>query len=234
MPGRSAPVSILITAEHASSAVPAQWAGLFRGHEALVGSHRGWDSGSLELATALADALHAPLLAGEFTRLLVDLNRSAGHRQHLSEFTRTLPSEDRAHIVERYWRGHWMAYRQRIEQAPAGLVHIACHSFAPVLDGRCRRADVGLLYDPSRRRERAFCQTLGEQLKRLRSGLSVRMNYPYRGTSNGLGQQHRRLYSGDRLLTMELEVNSGLREQPGWTDLVDVVVQGCRVSLGRA
>lgn len=233
MPGRSAPVSVLITAEHASPGIPAEWAALFQGQEATVRSHRGWDPGSLELATKLAHAFNAPLLAGKASRLLVDLNRSVGHPQHFSEFTRSLPPESRSRIVEDFWRPHWDGYRQRIDQAHGGLVHIACHSFSPILEGQPRRADVGLLYDPSRPREGAFCRTLGQHLQRAWAGLRVRMNYPYRGTANGLGQQHRRLYSGARLLTVELEVNSGLRDQPWWTEFLDLLVHGCLVSLDR-
>ena len=36
------------------------------------------------------------------------------------------------------------------------VLHVAVHSFTPVLHGERRNADVGLLYDPARPRERAF------------------------------------------------------------------------------
>ena len=33
------------------------------------------------------------------------------------------------------------------------MIHVSSHSFTPELDGKVRRADVGLLYDPAPRGE---------------------------------------------------------------------------------
>lgn len=211
--------------------MPAEWAGLFAGHEAVLQSHRGWDPGTLVLAEALASRLKAPLLLGKVTRLLVDLNRSRGHPRHFSEFTRRLAAERRSELVERYWQPHWSAYREHIEAAPSGLIHLACHSFTPELNGRLRTAEIGLLYDPARTRERRFAQALARSIRTLRPDLRVRMNYPYRGTANGMGQQHRRWFSEARLLTLELEINSGLLASPQWFAIRDAVVEACRRSV---
>lgn len=227
MPGRKSTVPVLISAEHASCSVPEEWAGLFAGHQAVLQSHRGWDPGTAELAAALATRLNAPLLVGEATRLLVDLNRSCGHPRHFSEFTRTLPVRDRNELVRRYWQPHWSAYRQHIERARSMLVHLACHSFTPELNGKPRTADFGVLYDPSRPRETALARVIAEGMRALRPQLTVRMNYPYRGTANGMGQQHRRWFSQQRLLTLELEINCRLLPRPEWDVTLDALVEAC-------
>lgn len=218
MPGPQPPVSALITCEHASNAVPGRWRELFDGHEEVLDSHRGWDPGTRELGRTLAGRLGAPLLVSEATRLLIDLNRSAGHPRRFSEFTRTLSRSERAHIERELWLPHWQAYRELLDESPGRVVHLACHSFTPVMDGRERRVEIGLLYDPSRQTEKRFCQRLRREIEARRPELRVRMNAPYRGTANGLGQQHRRLFPAERLISVELEVNQRLVGGPHWPD----------------
>lgn len=225
MPGSKPPVSALITCEHASNAVPERWRELFAGYESELASHRGWDAGTPELGRKLADRLHAPLLLGRATRLLIDLNRSAGHPRRYSHWTRKLPRAERARIERDWWLPHWRAYRDHIESLPGRVVHIACHSFTPVFEGKLRRLDIGLLYDPSRQAEKRFCKALRRAIEQRRPELRVRMNAPYRGTANGLGQQHRREFPVDRLITVELEVGQQLVERSDWQD-----TQACLVS----
>lgn len=210
--------------------MPDQWAALFAANPSVLQSHRGWDPGTAELADELSEALAVPLLAGKVTRLLVDLNRSVGHPDHFSEFSRDLPADQRALLIERYWQPHWAAFRQHVEQSSA-LVHIACHSFTPELNGQRRNADIGLLYDPARSGEREFAQALRRALQQRLPDLRVRMNYPYLGKSNGLGQQHRRLFAEDRLLSLELEINARLVFQPDWPATRRDVVQACCLAL---
>jgi predicted N-formylglutamate amidohydrolase len=214
-------VSPLITCEHAVNAVPERWQHLFRGHEALLDSHRGYDRGSLEVAQALARRLEAPLLVGKVTRLLVDLNRSARHPRHFSELTRKLPAAQRDSLDAEYWRPHWDRYRALLHELPGRVLHLACHSFAAVLEGRRRHADIGLLYDPARPGERAWCQALAARVRSSLPGLQVRMNYPYRGTSNGMGQQHRQCLDDAHLITVELEINQALCDRADWPQLIN-------------
>jgi predicted N-formylglutamate amidohydrolase len=230
MPGRESPVSVLITAEHASAAVPERWQDLFAGREAVLQTHRAWDPGTCELARALASQLDAPLLEGKVTRLLVDLNRSAVHPRVFSEFSRALPESQRMELMDEFWRPHWQDYAELVTRLPDRVLHVACHSFTPVLDGVERSAEIGLLYDPTRPLERRWCQLLRSAINSELPALRVRMNYPYRGTSNGLGQQHRRHFGADKLITMELEVNSALVDQAGWGQ----TVAGLAAAVSRA
>ncbi len=226
-------VSPLITCEHGGNAVPERWRYLFREHESLLDSHLGFDRGSLDVARALARKLRAPLLFGRYTRLLVELNRSADHPRHFSKFTRVLPAGERQMLDDEYWRPHWARYGQLLHGLPGRVVHVACHSFAPVLHGREREVDVALLYDPARAGERAWCRLLADRIRSVSPDLRVRMNYPYRGTSNGMGQQHRQWFGDECLITVELEVNQALCDREDWTGVVHLLTDTIEWSLHR-
>lgn len=183
---------------------------VFAGRGGLLASHRGWDPGSLELARALAAALGAPLVASTVSRLVVDLNRSRGHPRLFSEITRTLAAGERREILERYHlphRGRVEALLAEAVTAGRVAVQLAVHTFTPVLDGVERRADVGLLFDPRRPRERAFADELRQALRAARPDLRVRRNYPYLGRADGLVTTLRRRFAEDEYLGLEIEVN---------------------------
>ncbi|MEE4303697.1 MAG: N-formylglutamate amidohydrolase [Wenzhouxiangella sp.] len=231
MPGSKPPVPVLITCEHASRRIPGRFAQLFAGRESELAGHRGWDPGTADLGRALARRLDAPLLAGRMSRLLIDLNRSAGHTRRFSEVTRRLPAGERERIERDWWLPHWRAYREFLESADGRVFHLACHSFTPVLDGRERQVDIGLLYDPSRAPEKRFCRSLAREIGSRLPDLRVRMNVPYRGTANGLGQQHRRVFGPDRLVTIELEVNQALVDAEDWPGTMAGLVEAVAAAL---
>ena len=216
--------AFIISCEHGGNTVPADYASLFMGHEALLQTHRGWDLGALVLARQLAAAVNAPLFAATTTRLLIDLNRSVGHRQLYSEATRSLPLTTRRCIVA----VHYQPYRDAIEGEVARLiaagqrvVHIASHSFTPELHGLVRRADVGWLYDPRRAGEGAFALQWLRAFERLRPDLTLRRNYPYKGKGDGLTALLRKRHPASQYLGMELEVNQHFVTAGGaaWTAL---------------
>ena len=216
--------AFIISCEHGGNTVPPDYAPLFLGHQALLPTHRGWDLGALELARQLAAATGAPLFAATTTRLLIDLNRSIGHRQLYSEATRSLPLATRRCIVEMHYR----PYRDAVEgevarQLAAGqrVVHIASHSFTPQLHGVVRRADVGWLYDPRRAGEGPFALQWLTAFGRLRPDLTLRRNYPYEGKADGLIALLRKRHPADQYLGMELEVNQRfvMEGGPAWTAL---------------
>jgi predicted N-formylglutamate amidohydrolase len=201
---------VLITCEHGGNKVPADYADLFAGHKSLLESHRGWDPGALELAQEMAAALRAPLFVATTTRLLVDLNRSIGHRQLHSEFTRPLSLTAREKIIS----CHYLPHRGVVEAAiaqhigdGARVVHIASHSFTPELNGHVRRADAAWLYDTARLSERALSVRWQAAMKHLQPELVVRRNYPYRGNGDGLTRLMRQSYPEEQYVGIELEVN---------------------------
>jgi predicted N-formylglutamate amidohydrolase len=173
-------------------------------------SHRGWDRGALGIAEALARTLDAPLVAATTTRLLVDLNRTKGHPAHFGPRVRLLPKVARARID----RDIYDTYFQELEaillrqgKRHGAVLHVSVHTFAPVVRGQRRAADVGVLYDPTRHREKELASKLAQRLHVQRPGLRVRRNYPYRGTTNGMVTLLRRRYPRQWYLGLEVEAN---------------------------
>lgn len=203
---------LLLSSEHGGNRVPATYAKLFAGPRAqsALASHRGSDLGSLELARNLARKLDAPLLAVTVTRLLIELNRSRSHPALFSEFSRNLDCAAKARLIDRYYVPHRERVHAAIESARGLVCHISVHSFAPVLAGESRPADIGLLYDPARPSETRFCSALKRELQAIDPALRVRRNYPYLGKSDGLTTALRKRYPGTRYLGIELEVNQAL------------------------
>jgi predicted N-formylglutamate amidohydrolase len=207
---RQHPARWLLTCEHGGREVPADYAPLFRAHDAALASHRGWDAGALQVFEVLAPEIADAAFAATTTRLLIDLNRSLHHPRVFSEITRPLPPAARAQIVARWWRpwrdnaartvAAWLAHGQ-------GAWHISVHSFTPVLHGKIRNADIGLLYDPAHVAEREFCIRWQALLEAR--GWRVRRNYPYLGTADGHTSALRKQF-GRRYAGVELELNQAL------------------------
>ena len=202
--------ALIITCEHGGNDVPPQYAPLFVDHKALLPTHRGWDPGALELAQQMAAMLHAPLFASTTTRLLIDLNRSIGHRQLHSEATRGLTLASRQGIAKEFYRPHRDAVESEVaRQIAVGqrVVHIASHSFTPELGGVVRRADVACLYDPRRAGERCLVSQWLAALGQRRPDLQLRRNYPYEGKGDGLTSLLRKRHAAAVYVGIELEVN---------------------------
>ena len=209
---------LVVSCEHGGREVPLTYASAFAGHEALLGSHRGWDPGALQLGRQVAEAFGAPLFASTTTRLLIDLNRSIGHRQLYSEISRPLTRALRHEIVARHYRPHRDAVEGEVARRIAAgepVIHVASHSFTPVWGGVARRADVAWLYDPRRGREVALSQRWMAQLAQRAPGLRLRRNDPYQGRGDGLASLLRSRYDGDAYLGIELEVNQRFVAQGG-------------------
>ncbi|WP_020693819.1 N-formylglutamate amidohydrolase [Noviherbaspirillum massiliense] len=229
----------LITCEHGGNRVPLPYLDLFRGQDAVLWSHRGFDAGALQMARELAAALGAPLLASTVTRLLIDLNRSQGHPRLYSEMTRNAPPALRGQILE----DHYLPYREEaaaaIERAiatGARVIHISSHSFTPELDGTPRNADVGLLYDPARPGEVELSRRWREAIRHASPALKVRMNYPYAGTADGMTTALRRRFPAGRYVGLELEINQkhALAPAAEWRRLRQAVIGGLLEAAGRA
>ena len=213
------PPALVLTCEHAGNLVPRPYARLFAGAKGVLRSHEGWDAGALQLARLLARRFDRPLLVTRWTRLLVEANRSLTNPRIWSRFSKDLPAEEKQRVIDRYWRPHRQEVTDAIEaalgQAPC-VVHVAVHSFTPVLHGEVRTADVALLYDSRRAREAALARSWGASLARRSPGLRVRYNYPYRGAADGLATWLRRQHPAARYLGYELEVNQALATSAAW------------------
>ena len=221
---------LIITCEHGGNDVPARYRALFAAGAEVLETHRGYDPGALTLARDFARSLHAPLVHSTTSRLLIELNRSPRHRQLFSEFSRGLGHDERERVLERYYR----PYRSRVGALVADAIahrldalHVSSHSFTPELHGEVRRADVGLLYDPARRAERDLCRAWQDAIRRADAGLTVRRNYPYRGTADGLTTYLRTLHADPRYAGIEIEINQKhtLGEPRAWRVLRALLVR---------
>lgn len=219
---------LVLTCEHGGKRVPREYGRLFRGAAKVLSSHRGWDPGALDLARRMARRTGRRLHACTWTRLLVEPNRSTHNPRIWSEFTRDLPRAERERILERYWRPHRReveaAFDAAVRQA-GSVLHVAVHSFTPVLHGVRRNADIGLLYDPRRPRERALAVRWKALLGELAPELRVRVNYPYLGTADGLTTTQRRRFSDRRYAGFELEINQALLAHPRRAQLERALIE---------
>jgi predicted N-formylglutamate amidohydrolase len=209
--------SLVLTCEHGGNRIPREYRALFQGAERALASHRGWDPGALDLAKALGRRLQVPVHAVTWSRLLVESNRAPTNRRIWSSWTAPLPAADKTRILDRYWWPHRREVEGAIRAAAADtgrVVHVAVHSFTPELDGEVRNADVGLLYDATRRAERGLCGAWAEALRERVPGLRVRRNYPYRGTADGLPTWLRRRFPVKTYAGIELEANQALLAGP--------------------
>ncbi|MDH3507621.1 MAG: N-formylglutamate amidohydrolase [Gammaproteobacteria bacterium] len=208
-------LSLILSCEHGGNDVPAQYRALFRGRaaERALAGHLGSDTGSLTVARALSAHFGVSLFSSTVTRLLVDLNRSLGHRRLFSPFSQKLDAAQRHGLLARYYLPYRAAVTQAVAEGTRGdqrVLHVSVHSFTPKLGRRCRTADIGLLYDPARTAERQLCAAWKAELDAVGGGLRVRRNYPYRGAADGLTTHLRGVFASARYLGIELELNQNL------------------------
>jgi predicted N-formylglutamate amidohydrolase len=187
------------------------------------------------MARDLARDFRAPLVTSIVSRLLVDLNRSIGHPQLFSAATRGAPATLRAAIVAQYYCPYRTQVEGLVRHAVARgrrVIHISSHSFTPRLDGKMRRADVGLLYDPGRRLEAELCARWKAALAAFAPWLRVRRNYPYAGKGDGLTSRLRLLFPHDAYVGIELEVNQRIFFAAGrhWATLRRVLIESLRAA----
>jgi predicted N-formylglutamate amidohydrolase len=152
-----------------------------------------------------------------------------------SEVTRGLSAIHRDRILSR----HYFPYRSAVEAAICGYIahgacamHFSAHSFTPTIGGKARTTDIGLLYDPDRQQERAFCDRLRRILQRSRPDLRVHRNAPYRGVADGLTTFLRQRFPAEQYLGIELEVNQRLiNYHRQWAEIRGAITLGLREAL---
>jgi len=231
-------LELVLSCEHGGNRVPREYAAHFAGAGKLLDSHAAFDLGALAVASRICAALGAPLVSSTTTRLLVDLNRSPHHPRLHSRFTAGLAPAIKKQILETYYIPHRERVRDLVAVAIARrsiVVHVAVHSFAPSIDGNVRLADVGLLYDPARGGEVAFCRGWRAEIC-ARSEARVRRNYPYRGNADGLTTHLRRIFPNGAYRGIELELNQkllGAGNRRGRA-IVTATIEGLRQTLAQA
>ena len=101
--------NILLSCEHAGNRLPKNWSFLRKSiSKSLLESHYAWDIGALKLAQKLQKTLDIKLFFYPYTRLVVDLNRSA-HRC-LGIATKDLDENSKRKLIGELYE----PYRQQI------------------------------------------------------------------------------------------------------------------------
>ena len=121
-------MAVLVSCEHATCAVPGGQRSIFEGREDELHSLAGWEAGALNLAQGFAMTFRTPLVHGEITRLLIDLEAGEGARW--SKYAAELSEPARERFAERMWKGYRATLRQRIEEDLSrhdAVVHLFVH-----------------------------------------------------------------------------------------------------------
>ncbi|WP_437191194.1 N-formylglutamate amidohydrolase [Planctomicrobium sp. SH527] len=228
---------LVLTCEHGGNLIPKEYRHWFKDARNVLQTHRGHDPGALVLARRLSRAFEAPLFCETRSRLLIELNRSLDHPRLFSEFSRQLPAETREQLIDTIYR----PYRESVinelkgQVAAEPTVHVSVHSFTPVMNGKVRRTQIGLLFDPARSFETAVCTQWKRELKRLAPELKVHFNLPYRGTSDGFTTSLRELFPDQSYAGIELEVNQQypLGEASDWKRIQSLIEKSLAAVLNQ-
>lgn len=208
-------IALVVSCEHAVDSVPVPYQSLFIPFKNLLASHRGIDFGALAIAEHLSKQISCDFIQATTTRLLVDCNKSINHPRCFSEVTGDLPSEKKQEILDLYYwpfRQQLMTtIKKHIEQGTK-VLHLSIHSFTPVLHGIVRNADIGLLYDPQRSSEKTLARRWKMEIQKQTPEYKIRMNYPYRGVSDGFTSMMRKIYTDDAYIGIEVESNQALTQ----------------------
>ena len=225
---------VIITCEHATNHIPPEYAHHISDPDTLA-SHRAFDPGTQDLARLLARRLQAPCFEADISRLLVDCNRSPGHNKL---FHPSLNKAEREAIFTR----HYQPFRRSALDAITATInngstvlHLSIHSFTPRLNGEIRRADIGLLYDPRRSKEKLLCGRWLANLKKTAPTLRLRRNYPYRGIADGFATALRKMFVQENYLGIELEVNQNLTSdnESDWQALQETIITSLTATLAQ-
>jgi predicted N-formylglutamate amidohydrolase len=179
--GRS---SFVVVADHASNRIPRRLGDLGL-PAAELQRHIAWDIGALGVAQQVAAALDAPLIAQNYSRLVIDCNRNpavADSIPKVSEWT-DIPGNlglSEAQIAARR-TGIFDPYHERIrtlletrQAAGRPTILVAQHSMTDSYKGSRRGMHAAILYN----RDRRFAGLMLDVLRRD-TGLIVGDNEPY-------------------------------------------------------
>jgi predicted N-formylglutamate amidohydrolase len=176
----------VIAVDHASRRIP-RCLGSLGLSEVDLERHIAWDIGALAVAEGVSDTLDAPLVAQNYSRLVIDCNRRNGEPTSIplvSESTPIpgnvgIPDEQVAARRREIFEPYHLHLRGLLdERARSGrrTILIVQHSMTNVFMGVRREMHAAVLYDHDRR----FAGCLLDAL-RAQPGLIVGDNEPYSG-----------------------------------------------------
>lgn len=182
--GAERPSRWLITCDHATNVVPPFVGGGDLGLPAEdMQRHIAYDVGAYAVSRLLGERLNAPVVASNFSRLVIDPNRGEDDPTLLMRLydgtiipaNRHADEAEREVRLERCYRPYHAALAELA--ARPGTVIISMHSFTPQLRGRPARPwEIGILYPEGEAFSPHVIDTLQAQ-----GDLCVGVNEPYTG-----------------------------------------------------
>ena len=172
----------LLVCDHASNRIPRRLADLGLTSDLLT-QHIAWDPGAARVARGLAERLDAQLLLGNYSRLVIDLNRPLASPESIPEASAGVPipgnlgaSESaRTARVGALFEPYHRALAQLLDQrGDRSTLLFSLHSFTPELHGEARPWHVGVAYGRDRRLADRVRPLLGQY-----DDLLVGDNQPY-------------------------------------------------------
>jgi predicted N-formylglutamate amidohydrolase len=153
--GAERPGRWLVTCDHATNRVPVEVGGGSLGIAAEdMARHIAYDVGALGVARALGVLLESPVVASDFSRLVIDPNRGEDDPTLVMKLydgtivpaNRHVDAAEVERRLETLYRPYHAAYAQLAARRPDTVI-LAVHSFTPCLKARAPRPwHVGVLY----------------------------------------------------------------------------------------
>jgi predicted N-formylglutamate amidohydrolase len=181
---RSGRSNFVIVVDHASPRIPRRLENLGLPASELE-RHIAWDIGALSLAGQISDALDAPLVAQNYSRLVIDCNRDPGAATSIPTISEHTPipgnvdlseaqkATRRSQIFDPY-HDHVRALLDERAAAGRPTILVAQHSMTNVFKGSRREMHAAVLYN----RDRRFAGLMLDRLRR-EPGVVIADNEPY-------------------------------------------------------
>ena len=222
----------LITCDHATNFIPPFVNGGDLGLPAEdMERHIAYDPGAYGVARALGEALSAPVVASNFSRLVIDPNRGEDDPTLLMKLYdgTIIPANrhaDEAELNMRLNRCH-RPYHDTVAELAArreDTIIVAIHSFTPQLRGRPPRPwEIGILYPDGERLSPALIDMLAAP-----GALTVGDNEPYTGYLPGDAIDRHGTACGrpNTLVELRNDLIATAEQQVSWaTHLAEVLPQ---------
>lgn len=178
---------VLLLCDHASNRVPRALDGLGLSDLELA-RHIGWDIGAADVTRRMADALNAPAVMTNYSRLVIDCNRALDHPGLIlgeSDMTPVpanigLDAAARTARIAALFDPYHRAIENQLNRLQAagdpGLapVLLSIHSFTPIMDAVERPWEIGILWNRDPRLPEALIGKLREN-----RDLTIGDNEPY-------------------------------------------------------
>ena len=228
----------LITCDHASNAVPPEVNGGSLGiSDEDMARHIAWDPGAAGVSLALGELLGAPVVMGNFSRLVIDPNRGEDDPTLVMRLydgsvipaNRHLDPAEIARRLDAFWHPYHEAVARLVARR-ADTVYLAIHSFTPRLNGRGDRPwQIGILHGADARLARPLIDRL-----RREPDLCVGENEPYGGHLEGDSVDRHAIRNGlpNVLIELRNDVIATEESQNAWGERLAPILQEVLAETG--